>query len=298
VITLAITLILALLTGTGAIDITDDPPPAAPTPTPASTPALRTLVPELAGAEHTDLAEPGDLETRAPLTAGRTGQTVTGCVSDFNQHNYSSRAGARAQLLVAHYTVSPNVPGWADVNANKTWLNTPAAKASANFIIDDEGHCAYTVPVDQKAWTQAAANPYSVSIEFVATGQERALSPAATAAGGLVFHQVATLFGIPARRGATTSDCRPARPGIIDHATLRACGGGHTDIRPFPLEPLIQATAAAGITNTDRATCRKLNYWRTHGRKPGKPLANAIRRRKALSARGVTCTANGPVRAT
>lgn len=47
----------------------------------------------------------------------------------------------------------------------------------------------------------------------------------------------------------------------------------------------------------DRTTCRRLNWWRAHGRPHGLAERRAIRRRRALAARGVRCTRRGPVRA-
>jgi hypothetical protein len=57
-----------------------------------------------------------------------------------------------------------------------------------------------------------------------------------------------------------------------------------------------KVVAARSVTAIDRATCRKLQWWRAHGRPHGLAETRAIRRRKALTARGVLCTAHGPVR--
>jgi N-acetyl-anhydromuramyl-L-alanine amidase AmpD len=64
---------------------------------------------------------------------------------------------------VLHYTVSPNRVGWSDVNAVVAEFANPAFQASSNYVIDGEGHCAYIVRESDKAWTQAAANPFAIS---------------------------------------------------------------------------------------------------------------------------------------
>lgn len=224
-IQIVVALILALLTSTGVITVTDDPTPPPPTTAPP-----RAQAPPVAGDEHKDLAEPGVRELgRLPAGAVRSAG-IRGCVTDFNQHNFSARPpGVRAQLIVGHWTASRNLPGWADVNGNKAWLDRPATRASANFIIDAEGNCAYAVPIDLEAWTQARGNPYAVSIEYVDTGTEGGLSAQSTAKGGLVAGQVARRLGIPIRAGAS-SNCTPTRSGFVDHKSFGPCGGGHPDL--------------------------------------------------------------------
>lgn len=235
-----------------------------------------------------------------PDQVPQAAQSVPGCTSSFVR-NQSSRNGAKVALGVIHWTGSSILPGWADVNAITRWFDTPAAQASSNFIADDEGHCAYTVPMTAKAWTQAAANPWSVSIEYVNPG---VLPVFRGAAGRARVIQLMRLwhkdFAIPYRHGAVNSSCVPTRSGFLAHRDLGACGGGHPDIGiPSAVDSLIRSAAGPAkkpVTATDKVTCRKLNWWRTHGRPKGKAEANAVRRRRALAARHVTCTALGPVR--
>lgn len=310
---LILAVIVAALAAAGVIQLDDKPPPQpTPTATPTAAPAPRSSAPagDLAGREHTDLADSATEREAPPPRTGRVAP-IAGCTTRLNTHNFSTRAGQPIRLLVAHYTVSRNVPGWADVNANADFLNRASTKASANAIIDAEGNCAYTVPIDLKAWTQAAANPYSVSIEFVAMGDEGRLTTAQVDRGGRFFADVARREHIPVRLGAVDASCRPTRSGVLDHAMLEACGGGHHDLRPLngthvprrasedarALAPLLAAIArhSHAVTSTDRVTCRKLNWWRAHGMPGGKARENAIRRRDALTGRGVLCTSRGPV---
>ncbi len=276
-------------------------------------------------ATATDVGRHQDLRTEAPagvpgqqLDAGRAQQeqlaatdqlpivtpdaapVQAGCVSRFVQ-NYSSRRGVRPRLFVLHYTVSPNRSGWSDVNAITSLFDTPSFQASSNYVVDNEGHCAYIVRESDKAWTQAGFNSVAVSVEQINTGSE----PSYAGTAGLaklarIISDSTARWHIPLRRGAV-SGCTVTRAGIVDHNTLGACGGGHDDITPFAVDQVIAAARAyrerTSITAVDRRTCRKLNWWRAHGRPHGKPEQNAIRRRKALAARGVTCTPKGPVRA-
>jgi hypothetical protein len=236
--------------------------------------------------------------TQTPLSTAGATQGFTGCRTSFVR-NQSSRRGVRPQVQVLHYTVSPNRPGWSDVDAIVALFDRASFQASSNFVIDSEGHCAYIVPIEAKAWTQSAGNPFSVSYEIVATGKEaRYLEPAGMEKLKAVVAEVARRTGIPLRKGAV-SGCVPTRTGIIDHTSWGLCGGGHSDIGPFSVDQVIsELVAGTGVTNTDRVTCRKLNAWRAAGRPEGGAWQrNSIRRRKALDARHVTCTSKGPVKA-
>lgn len=231
-----------------------------------------------------------------------------GCVTRENTHNFSYRNGVRPSLAVPHLTVSRNLPGWADVNGVAIFLNRPATQASANYIIDAEGHCLYTVGETSKAWTQGNFNSASAcSFEVVNTGGE------ATYAGtaGLdklarVLHDCAHRWGIPLRRGEV-SGSRVVRSGVVDHFHLGAAGGGHVDIRRFgagcrlssaPVVDtwlcvdLIVARARAldgpRVSVRARAQCRELNGLRKAGRR-GSDRARLLKRN--LVSHGYVCRA-------
>jgi len=190
--------------------------------------------------------------TEAPLPTVGASQGFAGCRTRFVA-NQSSRGGVRPQVQVLHYTVSPNRPGWSDVDAIAALFNTPSFQASANFVIDGEGNCAYLVPIEAKAWTQAGGNPFAVSYEIIATGREPAyLAPAGLARLRLVMREVARRTGIPLRRGAVAG-CTPTRSGIVQHADGGLCWGGHGDIAPFALQPIVDYVAGTG-TAASRAT--------------------------------------------
>jgi hypothetical protein len=193
-----------------------------------------------AGAEQRALFAKRD---RLPRTAPLAAPQQAGCRSQFVR-NYSSRNGVRPRLWVVHYTVSPNRAGWGDVDAITSWFTNPASQASSHYIVDDEAHCAYVVRESDKAWTQSTHNPWSLSMEIIATGREgRLTSPAGLRRIGQVISDSAERWDIPLRRGAV-SGCTVTRSGIVDHAQLGSCGGGHSDIRPYALQPVIDAAIA------------------------------------------------------
>jgi hypothetical protein len=243
--------------------------------------------------------------TQKPLpTAGATAG-FPGCRTSFVR-NQSSRRGVRPQQMWNHYTVSPNVPGWADVNSVNALFDRASAQASSNFIIDSEGNCAYAVPIEAKSWTQAAANPFAISFEIIATGKERRyLQPPGLAKLANVQREVSRRTGIPMRRGRVRN-CTPATTGIVQHKDGGTCSGGHVDIAPFDIGQVIRDTIAADtivvagrpITAANRVTCRKINAWRRAGRPRGGQWApNSVTRVANLRKRGVRCTTRGPVRA-
>jgi hypothetical protein len=221
--------------------------------------------------------------------------STAGCRSQFVR-NFSNRPpGSRVDLGVIHWTGSS--PG--SRAAIVRWFDTPAAQASSNYITDQDGSCSYVVPETRKAWTQAAANPWSVSVEIVNAGVQPLFQTAAARATVVrLMRGWHARWGIPYRRGHVNASCVPTRSGFLAHRDLGRCGGGHPDVGTFDLDGLIReaASGAKPVTSTDRVTCRKLNWWRTHGRHHGRAEKNAVRRRSALARRHVVCTARGPVR--
>lgn len=150
--------------------------------------------------------------------------------------NYSTRqAGAHPVLLVAHDTESPNAPGLADVKAIAAWFNNPASQASSNYTTDADGNTLLMVPDTKKAWTQAFFNSWAISDEMIGHATQTAWPDAQLRAVAQIFALEAHKWGIPVQVGAV-SGCTIVRPGIVDHAMLGTCGGGHHDNGPdFPL---------------------------------------------------------------
>lgn len=220
-----------------------------------------------------------------------------GCKSAFVR-NYSSRNGAPVDLGVIHWTGSPITSSLSGTLSIVHWFDLSAAQASSNYITDQSGRCYYVVPETKKAWTQAAANPWSVSVEIVnpgvlplfrsTAGRERVVS--------LIRHWHKA-WHIPYQTGRVNSNCVPTRPGFLAHRDLGPCGGGHPDVGVPSIVPSLiseakrlDATGGKKITATDRAWCRKLTWWRGHGRPKGKAERNAVARRKLLAKHHLTCT--------
>lgn len=195
-------------------DARDETPPVAP----------RSVV-ENAQAQDKRLAAHDKLPRSFPDAA----PSERGCVTRLVQ-DYSSRNGVAPHAFILHYTVSPNRSGWSDVNAVVGLFDTWAYQASSNYVIDGEGHCAYIVRETDKAWTQAAANPFSISVEVIATGNEaQYIAPAGLHRLAVVISDALYRWHIPLQLGAFSNGVL-ARPGILDHRMLGPAGGGHFDI--------------------------------------------------------------------
>lgn len=209
-------------------------------------------------ANATALAE-NRATTDALPTAGASGG-FAGCRTQFVR-NQSSRRGVRPTVQVLHYTVSPNRAGWSDVNAITAFFNRSSSQASSHFIIDAEGNCAYIVPIEAKAWTQAGGNPWAVSYEIIATGRE----PAYLGSKGYmklrsVMREVARRTSIPIRAGRI-SGCSPSRSGIVQHAHGGTCWGGHHDIGPFSFTKVLSKVGTGGC---DLACDRRKRHVSAH----------------------------------
>lgn len=212
---------------------------------------------DVANAEQANRANLEALPT-AGATAG-----FAGCRTSFVR-NQSSRRGVRPVWQVLHYTVSSNVTGWADVNSVVALFDRSSSQASSHFVIDAEGHCAYIVPIESKSWTEAAANPFGISYEIIATGRESVyLPPAGLAKLKSVMREVSRRTGIPMRRGSNVG-CTPGRSGIVQHKDFGTCGGGHVDISPFSVDAVVRAVSgptcsrACDLRKRNRSTHREL----------------------------------------
>lgn len=239
-------------------------------------------------------------EVQATLPALPTGGAtagVPGCRTQFVQ-NQSSRNGIRPIWFVLHYTVSPNVPGWGDVNAVVALFNRSSSQASSHFVLDAEGHCAYIVPIENKAWTEAAGNSLGVSVEIIATGKETKLCTGPCLAElRVIFRTVSARTGIKSQTGSIY----PAIGGIVQHKDGGLAWGGHIDITPFDSKALASQVLAGvkpsqksvwikhrlAIHNTYQQKC-KHKYQRERRpvtcaklRKDAKKLDHLIARKKA-----------------
>lgn len=235
--------------------------------------------------------------TQPPLPTAGASAGFVGCRTEFVR-NQSGRGGIRPQWQVWHYTVSHNIAGWADVNAVVALFDRSSSQASSNFVIDAEGNCAYIVPTEAKAWTQAAGNPFSVSYEVIDWGNETDyMDSAGYRKLRSVMLQVAARTGIPMRLGSTNGSCAPGRSGIIQHADLGVCGGGHHDIQPFDKKLVFAIVSAGAVTKPAsahaRKLCQELNGLRRVKQRSSAQASRAQKLKKAL-AQHYVCTAGPP----
>jgi hypothetical protein len=198
-----------------------------------------------------------------------------GCRTAFVR-NFSDRHGNTPRLIWLHYTGGGNRPGWSDIDGLTAYANNPASQVSWHFNIDREGNCAYTVPIQYKAWTEAGANSTGVGIEFVGTGGEPDYAGALDSPGfrklAAVVIRISKLEHIPLRLGAV-SNCSPTRSGIVTHWMGGPCSGGHIDIKPYSLPAVIAkiralaAPAVKPVSAHTQAVCRKYAWFGAPGSK-------------------------------
>lgn len=143
--------------------------------------------------------------------------------------------------FVWHFTVSANRPGWDDVYAIKNYLQSVGL--SATFIIDAEGHCLQTAPLDRNPQTQGPFNTSSVSVEIIATGKE---TRAEWLAMPLIKDGILAALtrdhllgaGLPLKF-VDPVGCTP-KAGVTDHDALE-CGNNHWDVgEQFPFEVVLR----------------------------------------------------------
>lgn len=204
------------------------------------------------------------IPAHVPLAAA----SQPGCTTSFVR-NYSSRNGAPVDLGFIHWTGSPITSSASGGLAIVHWFDTPAAQASSNYITDQSGRCWYTVPETQKAWTQAAANPWSVSVEIVNPGVLPLFrSPAGKEAVVKLMIGWHHRWHIPYQHGAVNANCVPIRPGFLAHRDGGPCAGGHPDVGlPSEVNDLIatakaQDGGAKPLTTAQRRACGLLQWHR------------------------------------
>lgn len=198
---------------------------------------------------------------RLPLVQPDAAPEQPGCSSRFHG-SYSSRGGVKPRALLGHYTVSPNLPGLRDLVSLTAYSSNPRNMVSWHYNIDREGNCFHTVRETDKAWTQAAANPWAISTEFInkGAGDRPLLSPVGLKKTARIWSDIAYRWDIPIRRGrANKRTCTLERSGILDHNDLGICGGGHVDITPHDIDQII--TAIRIYRQSQAPLQRKIAKW-------------------------------------
>jgi N-acetyl-anhydromuramyl-L-alanine amidase AmpD len=138
---------------------------------------------------------------------------------------YSDRGGIRPSLVVVHRW------GGGSLQGVEHWFENPADKASAHLVYAGEvgpnaGRCVQMVKVADKAWTEAAFNPWGISIESadaIWTGDDvDGFERLARIVAWLCHHYniSATWIQHP--------DLHQNPHGVCRHGDLGTLGGGHT----------------------------------------------------------------------
>jgi hypothetical protein len=156
--------------------------------------------------------------------------------------NQSSREGSKPQLIVLHTTFDPrsgsrpvvrDEPGIKDLKHLGAWFDDPKTEASSHVANDAEGNDARYVRDRRKAWTQAAFNSVSLSIEQIGSaGFDRRTwmvkrQPQLENTARWIAHWHRR-WDIPIRR-AEVSGSTVTRSGVATHDQLGSAGGGHHD---------------------------------------------------------------------
>lgn len=157
--------------------------------------------------------------------------------------NQSTRA-AVIRLGVLHCTVSPEYPGSKRDLVNVTdYFAQAGTKASSDVLVDGDGtSSSCKISSSNKAWTQAAFNPWARSIEAIGyaenTREEWTDELVDEAARWLAkWHEE---DGLPLKRGRVDG-YTIVEDGVVTHEDLGAAGGGHVDPGPgFPVERTIE----------------------------------------------------------
>lgn len=153
--------------------------------------------------------------------------------------NCSSRNGSPPRRIVLHITVSHNRPGLADIDAILGYFAQGSTDASSHIVNDAEGHDARCVPDHLKAWTQAAYNPDSLSIEQIEYSDRRTRQEWLTKNAKQLDNTAQWIaywsrkYGIPITHSV--------KHGVCEHSDLGAAGGGHSDCGPgYPLDVVLE----------------------------------------------------------
>ncbi len=119
-----------------------------------------------------------------------------------------------------------------DLRGLGEYFNRPEVQASSNVANDSEGNDARFVKDEDKAWTQAADNPFSLSIEQIAMAEwsrdEWFKHPHQLANTANWIAHWSRKYDIPIRRGAAPRGFL-IRSGVVAHKWLGVPGGGHSD---------------------------------------------------------------------
>jgi hypothetical protein len=149
-----------------------------------------------------------------------------------NVVNQSSRNGVKPRLIVLHTTEGHNREGLDDLRGLVSFFNNSANQVSSHIANDAEGNDARMVPDERKAFTQAAFNSLSLSIEQIGFASQKQFPEAQLRNTAQWIAHWSKRHGIPIQRSTTH--------GICQHKELGLKGGGHTDCGPnYPIDEVL-----------------------------------------------------------
>lgn len=136
-------------------------------------------------------------------------------------------------MVVLHTTEGDNQPGLSDLEGLGSWFNNASSGVSSHIGNDCEGNDARYVPDEKKAWTQAAYNSESLSLEQIGYARNTT-HQWHQACGSQLWNTASWIahwsikYGIPIRK-AYAHNGRVLRNGVAYHSWLGPAGGGHSD---------------------------------------------------------------------
>lgn len=161
--------------------------------------------------------------------------------------NYSSRGGAAVRLIVLH-----TAEGATTIESLGNFFASSSAAASSQVGIDDKaGVIGEYVKRQNKAWTQANANPVCISAELCAFAKWSAAEwnkhPAMLDNTARWIAEESAATGIPITR-LNAQQAQGSGRGVCQHNDLGSWGGGHWDCGSgFPMDSVLtKARAYAG----------------------------------------------------
>jgi hypothetical protein len=161
--------------------------------------------------------------------------------------NYSSRAGSKVRLIVLH-----TAEGASTYQNLGSYFANPKSQVSSHVGIDDTpGTVGEYVKRENKAWTAANANPYSIQAELCAwaswTIDQWATHPMMLQNCAQWIAEEATYYNIPIVR-LSPQQVQSGGTGVCEHVDLGTMGGNHYDCGPnFPIDQVIsQAKSSTG----------------------------------------------------
>jgi hypothetical protein len=167
---------------------------------------------------------------------------------DIASPNYSSRGGSNVRLVIVH-----TAQGATTIQSLGAYFANPASQVSSHTGIDDTPNTVgQYVQRPDKAWTAAAANPYSIQTELCAwaewTTTQWNAHPTMLSNCAQWIAEECAYFNIPIRR-LTPQQAQGGSAGICGHVDLGSMGGGHWDPGPnFPMDQVIAMAAGQSPT--------------------------------------------------